>query len=301
MLKRLELFYIATIFMFIITVVLVLYTMEREQEYKTHQENIQKTVIEGAAYAINLQLRNKQRHVRLFIDEYSTALSHLYHNPRDEITENNLRDRLQQRFTDFFTYTITDLDGEHQLLDIDSRVGDACQLDLDDFGRKIKNNQVDIRNTIFIHPQAFHYHYDIMIPMQVNTLNSMDTRKIFFASFYLNEITDILKTHEVPGQTLMLTRQSDPTLIEVTRIGSRDKLSRNSRLSPEEILNISAHKNIPATDWRLISLQDKSDEQQYISNLWKEVLTILSIVGIALILLIVILIKLTSKHRSNHN
>jgi len=301
MLKRLELVYIVTIFMFIITVVLVLYTMEREQEYKTHQNDIQKTVIEGAAYAINLQLENKRRHVHLFIDEYSKALSRLYNNPDDETTENSLRNRLQQRFTDFFTYTITDLDGVHQFLDIDSRVGNACQVDLDNFAKKIKNNQSGVRNAIFVHPQAFHYHYDIMVPMQVNTQNHGDNRKIFFASFYLNEITDILKTHEVPGQKLMLTRQSDPGLIEVTREGSRDKLSRNSRLSPEEILNISAHKNIPATDWRLISLQDKSYEQRYISKLWKEVVIILIIVGIALLLLIVILIKLTSRHRINHD
>lgn len=50
---------------------------------------------------------------------------------------------------------------------------------------------------------------------------------IFFISFYPSEIIDVLKTREVPGQNLMLVKQSGPSLIEVTSHGARDKLKRD--------------------------------------------------------------------------
>ena len=293
MLKRLEVFYIASIFIFITAVILIIYTMQRETEYKSHYQNLEKSVVQGAAYAINLQLQNKHKQVRLFLDEYADTIAILSRNPNDEVTEDSIRHRLQQRFSDFFTFTITGLDGEHMLQDIDSLVGDVCQQDLDNFSRKIRNNYRDIQNKIFVHPQAFHYHYDVMAPL----LLEQQQPKIFFTSFYLDEITDILKTHETPGQNLMLVRQSEPTLIEINREGGRDKFSRDIHLTEDELLHISAHENIPETDWRLISLHDDRYEKQYLDNLWKEVVIILGIVTLALFLFIIVIFKLANKSR----
>ncbi len=291
MLKRLEVFYITSIFIIVIAVVLVIYTMEREQEYKSYHRNIEENIVQGAAYAINLQLQSKQQQVRLFLDEYADTISRLSNNPNDEIVENSIRQRLQQRFSDFFTFTITGLDGEHVLMDIDSKVGDICQVDLDNFSRKIKNNFREIQNKIFVHPQPYHYHYDVMAPLFDDT----KTPQIFFTSFYLDEITDILKTHEIPGHSLMLVKQSEPTLIEATREGTRDRLSRDIHLTQDELLNIGAHQNIPDTDWRLISLQDTKYEQEYLYKLWKEVIVILVIVTLALFISILVLYKLSDR------
>jgi len=40
MLKRVELFYIALMFVLITSIILIIYTMEREQEFITHNSNI---------------------------------------------------------------------------------------------------------------------------------------------------------------------------------------------------------------------------------------------------------------------
>jgi hypothetical protein len=287
-----ELFNIASIFLLITSIILIIYTMEREQEFLSYNDAIQNASVHGAAYAINLQLQDKNKHVRLFIDEYAKLIRHLERFPDDAITADSIKLRLQQRFADFFTYTITDPNGFPSIMDIDSLVGDACQRDLDDYVKKVGRSHGNILNEIFIHPQPYNYHYDIMAPLK----DGDKQEGIFFTSFYLNEIVDILKTHEVPGQTLVLLRQSDPGLIELTRNGTRDRLKRDIRLSEDEKVRITAYENIPDTDWRLVNLPDEDFKSDYLTRLWKEVAVILVVVAVALYILVLALVRISEKN-----
>lgn len=295
MLKRMEYFFIALLFVLVTAIILIVYTMEREDEFKTNNSYNQKTAVHGAAYAINLQLQNKHRHVHLFLDEYAKLISRLDRFPSDEETSDIISRGLQQRFSDFFTYTITDINGEPALMDIESLVGEACQLDLKSFASKIKNNYRKVQNDVFVHPQPFNYHYDIMAPMKTNARDA----RIFFTSFYFDEITDILKTHEISGQNLFLVRQSDPALIEVSREGARDKLSRDINLTMEEQVRITAYENIPGSDWRLVSLPDEDFEKQYMYRLWKDVIVVLLILTLSLFLIIFVLTKSSERKTSD--
>ena len=291
MLKRIEIFLIAAIFILITAVILIIYTKQREQEFQTHKTLIQETTVNGAAYAINLQLQEKQRHVRLFANEYSRLFIHLNSFPSDEKTANDIKVRLEQRFPDFFTYTISSNEGVPKLMDIESLVGHACQIDIKNFAINVSKDKHTYQNKVFIHPQPFNYHYDIMAPLY----NNGGSSHVFFISFYLTEIVDILKTHEIPGQSLILVRQSDPKLIEVTSKGARDKIKREIRLSDIEKTTVS--KNIPGTDWRLLNLADPTYEEKYLKGLWNEVMIILSIVSFTLLIVILLLIKLSENRR----
>lgn len=293
MLKRLELFMIATVFLLITAIILIIYSKQREQEFIAHNEITQKAIVNGASYAINLLLLEKNRHVQLFAHEYAALLSQLSSNPTDERTEDDIKIRLQQRFSDFFTYTITDQNGVPKLLNIESLVGHACQADLINYAKGFSNKKNKSQNKVFVHPQPLNYHFDIMAPLYTNS----GTPNIFFVSFYLKEITNILKTHEVPGQKLILVRQSDTNLIEVSSQGARDKLKRDIHLSKEEQIQSGIFKNIPGTDWRLITLPDKSYKKQYVKGLWKEAITIMVVVTLALFILILVLLKV--KNRRN--
>lgn len=293
MLKRIEVFIVAVIFTLITAIVVIVYTMQREQEFTEHNRAIQESALQGAAYAINLQLLDKQRHVHLFLDEYASLIFRLISVPNDEKTLNDIKKRLQQRFPDFFTYTITDQNGIPILQNIESLVGATCQVDLSNFAQKtLASSNRQLQNKVFVHPQPFHYHYDIMAPLYTTA-----GVRVFFTSFYLNEIADILRTHEVPGGSLLLVKQSKPNLIEVSKLGARDKLSREPQLSAEERSQISVTKDIPNSDWRLVNLPNSDFEKQYIHDLWKEAITIISIVAIALVLLSIVLIKLSDKRR----
>ncbi|HIO91860.1 MAG TPA: hypothetical protein EYG68_03340 [Leucothrix mucor] len=291
MLKRMEIFLITVMFVLITAIILITYTMQRAQEFRSHQNTIQQSSVHGASYAINRQLLNKHRHVRLFLDEYAQLFSRLSFFPMDEKTSGDIKRRLQQRFPDFFTYTISNAQGIPILLDMDSLVGEACQNDLKQFSNSVKMNSPSLPNKVFIHPQPFNYHFDIMAPLKTKAGNL----NLFFASFYVKEITDILKTHEIPGQKLMLVKQSDPSLIEVTKQGTRDKLSREINLSTEEQRRIRVYENIPNTNWRLVALADAKFEKKYLYGLWKEAFIIIAIVSLALLLLAFVLIKLSKR------
>lgn len=288
MLKRMEIFLIAAVFILITAVILIIYSKQREQEFISHHATTQEAIVNGAAYAINLQLLEKKRHVHLFANEYAHLFVQLNTNPMNEKFEDDIKIRLQQRFPDFFTYTVTDQSGVPKLLNIESLVGNACQRDLSDFAKQISTNSKDLQNKVFIHPQPFNYHYDIMAPIYTAGVGP----RIFFISFYLKEITDILKTHELPGQSLILVRQSDTRLIEVSSQGTRDTLKRDLNLSDAELQRIIVHKNIPGTDWRLVNLPDPAYLKQYQKVLWNEALFILIIVTIAMFILIFVMIKM---------
>ncbi|MCK5918225.1 MAG: hypothetical protein KAG34_07355 [Cocleimonas sp.] len=295
MLKQIEIFAIAMMFVLITAIILIIYTMQRGQEFKAHQSTIQKATVHGAAYAVKLQLANKHRHVRLFLDEYEKLVTHLILFPTDTKTASDIKERLQQRFTDFFTFTVTNQKGVPLLLDFDSLVGDACMVDLQQYFKSISRKEVAL-NKVFVHPQPYHYHYDIMAPLY----SSRAGAHIFFASFDLRDIIDIIRTHEIPGQTLMLVKRSDPTLIEAAKQGARDKLTfREVRLSKEEQQAIRVYENIPDTDWRLVNIPDADFERHYLRGLWIEAAIIIFIVTLALLLLIFILARYNTERKES--
>ncbi len=293
MLKRMEVFLIIAVFILITAVILIVYSTQRENEFKAHNLTTQRAIINGAAYAINLQLIEKYRHVSLFSSEYAQNLIQLYNDPTNYLLETELDNRLKQRFSDYFTYTLTDKKGIPKLINIESLVGHACQLDLNDFAKHLNSIKGAVKNKIIIHPQPFNYHYDIMAPLNTDK----NSQSIFFVSFYLDEVMNILKTHELPGQKLILVRQSDTSLIEITSQGSRDKLKRDFNLSHSELDSIQEFKDIEGTDWRLINLSDASYVKDYIKGLWIEAAIIISLVSFALLILSFFLLKITSKRR----
>ncbi|MCK5902935.1 MAG: hypothetical protein KAG28_07275 [Cocleimonas sp.] len=287
MLEHLKIFMIASVFILISAVILIINTVQREHEFIRLNNTIQKSAVHGASYAINIQLLNKQHHVRLFLDEYAVLLQQLNLNPSNETIAQDIKTRLQQRFPDFFAFTITDSQGTPTLIDFDSLIGDACKRDLYNFSKNFGTDRSATLNKVFIHPQPFHYHYDIMAPLAKEQPRS----HIFFSSFNLKEITDILKTHEIPGQNLILVKQSDPKLIEATKEGARDKISREVYLSKQERKQIRVYEDIPNTHWRLINLPDANYEKQHLYNLWKEAIIIMIIVTLAQLLLIFVLVR----------
>lgn len=292
MLKRMEVFMIASLLMLVTAIILIIFTMQREQEFIERNDRVQSAVVDSAAYAIDIKLDTKRRLVSLFIDEYSHLFRQIQLVPDDEVTIQKLSNRLQQRFPSYLTFTTADDAGTPVLLDIESLVGEACQADLHDFAGKLDRGQKQ-HNEIFIHPQPFNYHYDVMAELSGVSGN----QGIFFVSFYLDEIADILKTHEIPGLQLFLVRESNPGLIEVSREGARDKLSRNPELSQEEQHRILQFANVKGADWRVVVLQDARHEQEFIDGLWQELIVILVIMYAGFFLMIWLAFNISERKR----
>ena len=161
MLKRLETSLITTGFIVITAIILIIYSKQREQEFKAYNISTQETIVNGAAYAINMKLLDKRRNVQLFVNEYARHLNQLALTPNNEKFVDNIKIRLQQRFQDYFTYTITNKQGIPKLDNMDELVGQVCQVDIKNYAKNLsKNNSGKLQNKVIIHPQPFNYHYD---------------------------------------------------------------------------------------------------------------------------------------------
>jgi hypothetical protein len=278
MISRLHLFIIVTISLLLTSVILIMYTQQREQDFMQHRLEIQKAMVEGTASEISYRIENQIRMVQLFNDEYRLLLSHLAQFPQDENTREIIDTRLTQRFSGKETFTITDSQGNPILDDFEGRVGDICKRDISSFSTEVKHfkHSKPVSNAIFIHPQTGHYHYDVMAAVKDGSM----ARSIFFVSFSPEPIQNILKSRELPGHELMLTRLHDNTLIEISSAGTRDIMARDGRLKKKEFQTVNISRPIPHTDWVLIDLKDPVYEQDYIRRLWKESSGIILIVAI---------------------
>ena len=286
MVSRPHLFILTALSLLLTSVILIMYTQQRAQEFTQHQLAIQQAMIEGAARNISHRLESQIRQVHLFNDEYRQLISHLAYHPHDESTEEIIDTRLRQRFPSVNSFTITNAIGTPILDDIETKVGDICKRDISNFSTEVKrlSHSGEVKNAIFIHPQSGRYHYDVMASIQDGTPD----RSVFFVSFNPQPIQEILKSHKIPGHTLMLTKLNDSSLIEISDAGTRDSMAREIRLNAEELLSIKTSREIPNTDWVMIDLKDPSYEKAYISKLWKESGGIILIVAITNLMIFLI-------------
>jgi hypothetical protein len=288
MVTRLHLFIVIALSLLLTSVVLIMYTQQREREFLDHQLEIQRAMVEGAARDISFRLEEQIRHVRLFNDEYRQLLSHLALYPYDEYTKGLIDSRLKERFPNVDAFTITNAAGVPMLDDFEGNIGEVCQRDISAFSSEVKrlNNTGTAQNAIFIHPQADRYHYDVMADIKYGS--PYVGNSIFLVSFKPKSIQHILKSREIPGHKLMLTKLHDRSLIEINDEGTRDAMAREGRLSKDELLSIKASENIPNTNWVMIDLKDASYEEAYIRRLWKESGGIILIVAVTNIFIFMI-------------
>lgn len=287
MVTRLHLFIVITLSILLTSVILTMYTQQRVQDFKEHRLVIEKAMVEGTARDISNRLESQIRHVRLFNDEYRRLISYLTVSPHDEATKEIINIRLRERFPDVESFTITNAVGTPLLDDVETRVGDICKRDISNFvieDKRLSHSEFEAKNAIFIHPQAGHYHYDIMATVMDGTPN----HNVFLVSFNPQPIQDILKSREIPGHQLILSKSNDHALIEISAAGTRDTMGRDGRLTETELLSLKVSKDIPNTDWAMVDLQDPDYEEAYINKLWKESGSIILIVAITNILIFLI-------------
>ena len=286
MVTRLHLFIIIALSILLTSVVLIMYTQQREREFLDNQLVVQQAMVDGAARDIQYRLNEQSRLVALFSDEYRRQINQLTYHPGDQYIAAIINKRLQERFPYVDSFSITSTSGEPIIDDFEGNIGDVCKRDISSFSTEVKrlHNPTTVHNAIFIHPQAGRYHYDIMSPVW----NAANQQYVFLVSFKPDSLQHILKTREIPGYKLLLTKLYDSSLIEVSGEGTRDIIGRDGRLSKTELMSIKASKSIPNTEWSLINLQDPTYEQSYINKLWKEAGGILLIVIITNLLVFMI-------------
>lgn len=240
--KSTRLFYITTLLLLAAIISGISYF--RYTQFVYYQTEIAKASTSSLAHQISVFISEQNRQVTLFAQFNTQLLEQYIENPDDEKIENLLVSRIITRFPDFYAFTISDNNGNLYLENFGEKIGKLCENDIKQFSKsKSYLSQ--------IHPGPSRYHFDVMALFANNS-------KILFISFAPTILSRIIKNTEIPGHTLMLAIKNNKTLIEITALGARNKISRDDyRLNAEEEKRILHSEIVPSTKWTAIDLQQK--------------------------------------------
>ncbi len=241
----------------------------RNGNYQSFQNQLAQKSITGASNELHLYISELRRSVRLFATQEQTLLRHLAKTPSDEYKYDQLKYKVSQHFPEYFSFTIASKDGISLLKEQDDLVGDGCKKDIAQFSTDTDSHQVYVHSSPLDNP----YHFDLMVPWG-------DSEGIFFISFHLKNITQILKNSETIGHNLLLLKNNEQATIEVTSQGSTKAMTdslfdnfdamaikNNFNLSSTNKENIEYKSSVDDTLWMLVDIPNINLYSSYNRNI----------------------------------
>lgn len=271
---RLHSYLLSCCLLFVISCVLIWHASDRERILMENNRALQDAILKGAATEIANKLTYYREHVAIFAEEYGEALAWLKAHPEDEAYKEWIGQRIERRFPNHLAFTVTNKLGIPMISEIDSLVGNACQIELKEFSAlNPASSNVLLTNDIYIHPQPFNYHFDIM-----SRWTFKQDKGVFFVSFRPDEIAAILKNYQLPEHELMLILNNGSGLIEITANGSRDHLKGKTHIPEKELKQFYARQAIKNTRWQLVDHVEKSVIEKQRLAIWKETAIVLALI-----------------------
>ena len=219
--------------------VLILVYFDRISSFENSQKVIAGTSGAEVANQISFILKERQRHVQLFLEDNRLLIQQFLIDTENDAKFEEIQRSLRRTFPGYFAFTITNNRGEPFFVDYEGYVGDMCVLDTQTFSRTK-------RYSARIHPNSYKFHYDVIAESTNEEVNPY----FLMVTFEPDDLANILKVAQHPGHQLMLISDTEPQLLEVTALGGRDKTPRdNYRLTPDELSKIIASHPINFSAW----------------------------------------------------
>jgi len=229
---------------------------DRYQAFISSHEEKANNTTRILAFEINKTLKEKQRIIDMFIESSLGLITELSENPKDDNAYQQLSARLKRYQQDFFAFNILTSNGEPVV----GAIGKLCREDLNYY---IENGVQNIR----LHPDKNTYHFDI-----TNTFSINDVKYFFIASFYTNEISDMLSSVQSENHNLILINKGANNSIEITPEGNR-KANSNSldfRMDGEESFRVLSITQVKGTDWHAVDMHNENLFTDYIRKIITE-------------------------------
>ena len=217
--------------------------------HKRHhaQHTVAAHSVGSIAEETNLLIANLRRALGVYADVHAETLARLAEKADDPDLRDEIHADISRHFKSFATFTLADPEGNVLVEDFGEQVGALCRADLRDYAGGGHYASI-------IHPGPSIYHFDIMLPWRHG-----ERRGILFASFHPDAITRLLARNQTPGYRVLITRADEQRLIEITTVGSRDRLDGDHHLTPEEIALINEHgarASIEGRNWEVVALPE---------------------------------------------
>lgn len=209
---------------------------------------------QGAATAREIGAFLRREHERLgaFVDEKRDAIAGIIASPDDWHAIAAMQASVKRFFPGAFAFTVTDGVGMPVFEDFDGLVGDACRQSLQDYAESTDRGEVPTPVPP-VHPIPDAYHFDLITRLDIPGAS----RGLFFVSLRPGRIAELISAAEqASGMAMWLVKRTDPTLIEISGQGARDRLTGGMRLDPATWDRPHFAVDIPGTHWRLVALPD---------------------------------------------
>lgn len=165
--------------------------------------------------------------------------------------QESLADRLKLYFPQMHAYVIANSHGDQIGGDFDFYISDVCQADINSLASIFKPDVEYFDYEPYIHPKPGAYHFDIMIPVYAK-----QRELIFFMSFDAEILRKVVDEHVISEHQSFLLREDVKGLIEVSENHVRDKLTRENKLSDEEMARIGASVDVPNSLWQVVVVKN---------------------------------------------
>lgn len=210
---------------------------------EAHQQFADKAV-QVATAEISQIIANKRRSVSYFAEDNQELILELSYHPDDIELYDLLNLRISRTVPDFFASNIVASTGEFIIGDFDGKIGELCLADIHQF--------IDSgRQLVRVHPNNDTYHYDIL-----TRLPDGNDGKLFFVSFNLNELANLLRLVQPVMHELLLLNEDMQNLIEINSQGGRNVIADrlDYRFTDDELSRIMSSAKIDGTVWHVVDL-----------------------------------------------
>lgn len=282
--SRVYFWLLAVLVMVSVGLVLVWSAKRDYENFKASQREIMQQSVIGAANQITNLIESYKTALRIFVDRQGPLLQKLLHNPANENTHSQISRNLSQYYPDYFSFTIADAHGRLIYDDLGEKVGEVCRADIKAFASSA------YQSNLYVHPGPSEFHIDIMIPW---TSRENDAG-VFFASFKPTLFAKLLLNSRLAGHQLYLVRSDIPDLIEISSEGSRVDMTRDIRLTQDEIERVVFSEPVSGTRWILV---DVPDANLYTARLRKIVIDTVALFAAFLIVAWILLMLISREEK----
>ncbi|MDJ0805300.1 MAG: EAL domain-containing protein [Gammaproteobacteria bacterium] len=232
------------IFVLLVGLLLAAIAIQRIDTYHEYHKTLADNTVSLVSNEINQLIGEKRRLLYLFTNYEKTLIKRMIEEPENVEIANQLKEKVLSYFTDAFSFTLADSNGNPMLDDFENRIGEMCQQEIIDFTLELEHHPQ-------IHPNLLQYHYDAMVQLE------SPTGYVFFVSFQTGSIQNLLRLSRRHKHRLVMLNTETPNLIEVTADGNRYELDlEDAILSLADQSRILAERQITGTHWRLVDIGD---------------------------------------------
>lgn len=244
-----------------------------------YQKDLMKNEARSVSLAIKDYMRERLRLMKLFADQNASLLSAFVREGESGPSHKKVADHVKKHFPHHFAFTIRTQNKEFIPDDFGEFVGEVCRIDINEFWHDTIHGADNDTSPYkpMIHPQPHNYHFDTMTKWQTDS--GQDA--VFFVSFHPVDLVNIIVNYQLPGHRIIIVRNDQTDLIELTANGARDQLGGNIRLNAEEQSKVMVTLPIENTRWVTLVMP----ETDFFENQNKEIYTRAFIQAFAVIFL----------------